>query len=106
MADSDVRPTVYTYREKNQHRNKQHELYRSTARVAEYGCHVPDFLEGENREVLKSHYLKANMAQLKVIKKQEHLDPNTYRNDRGYVFYSPTDPPLDRHIIETGGRVF
>ena len=34
------------------------------------------------------------MAQLKVIKKQSELDPNTYTNDRGYIFYAPSDPPL------------
>jgi hypothetical protein len=46
------------------------------------------------------------MAQLKVIKKNKDLDPNTYTNSRGYIFYAPTDPPLDRQIVESGGRVF
>ena len=45
---------------------------------------------------MKSHFLKNNMAQLKVIKKNKDLDPNTYTNSRGYIFYAPTDPPLDR----------
>lgn len=46
------------------------------------------------------------MKQLKVIKKQEDLNPAVYTNDKGYIFYAPSDPPLDRQIIESGGRVF
>ena len=46
------------------------------------------------------------MDQLKVIKKSKELDIATYKNDRGYVFYSPTDAPLDKQIVESGGRVF
>mmetsp|Transcript_23976 Transcript_23976/g.36782 ORF Transcript_23976/g.36782 Transcript_23976/m.36782 type:complete len:275 (-) Transcript_23976:420-1244(-) len=46
------------------------------------------------------------MDQLKVIKKAKLLDPYKYRNDRGYIFYAPTDPPLDRQILDRGGRVF
>lgn len=46
------------------------------------------------------------MEQLKVIKKSKQLDPNIYTNDKGYIFYAPTDPPLDKQIIDSGGRVF
>lgn len=65
-------------------------------------------LEGTapGKELLKSFYLRANMKQLKVIKKQEDLNPAVYTNDKGYIFYAPSDPPLDRQIIESGGRVF
>lgn len=46
------------------------------------------------------------MEQLKVIKKNKDLDTDTYRNDRGYIFYTPAEIALDRQILESGGRVF
>jgi len=33
---------------------------------------------------------------MKVIKKAKVLDPNIYTNDKGYIFYAPTEPPLDK----------
>lgn len=50
--------------------------------------------------------MKNNMDQMKAIKKSKAYDPYNYRNDTGYIFYSPIDPPLERKIIESGGRVF
>ncbi len=44
---------------------------------------------------------------MKVIKKCKELQPGKYTNDRGYIFYCPTtDAPLDKRIMESGGRVF
>ena len=81
-------------------------MYYEIDRQTEFGCWVPEYLQKPKYELLRSHYLKANMEQLKVIKKAKVLDPYTYSNDRGYIFYSPTDPPLDKQIIESGSRVF
>ena len=69
---------------------------------------MPEYLEGDapGKEILKAFYLKNNMEQLRVIKKQKDLDPKTYTNDKAYIFYAPSDPPLDRQIIESGARVF
>ena len=91
-------PEARTTAERNAYRNKQHEIYRQTTGVADHGVHVPHQLEGTGpgKELLKSYYLRANMQQLKVIKKQENLDPASYTNDKGYIFYAPSDPPLDR----------
>jgi hypothetical protein len=44
---------------------------------------------------------------MKVIKKSKDIDNGKYTNDRGYIFYCPTtDAPLDKRIVESGGRVF
>ena len=40
--------------------------------------------------------MKNNMDQLKVIKKGKDLNVANYKNDRGYVFYAPDEPSLDR----------
>ena len=35
------------------------------------------------------------MQQLKVFKKKKE-DIEKYRNDRGYIFYTPNETPIDR----------
>lgn len=97
---------MYTTRELNQKRTHHQADYRNTARIAEYGCFVPAYLQDKKYGLVKTVYLKNNMEQLKVVKKQRDLDPKTYRNDRGYVFYSPREPPLDRQIVDANASVF
>jgi len=100
---------VFTPADKNQARQRHHDRYDVVAREPDYslrGAFVPPILQAPEKKLLRSVYLKHNMEQLKVIKKNKDLDTDTYRNDRGYIFYTPAEIALDRQILESGGRVF
>lgn len=98
---------LMTTKEKNSYRNHQQKTFKETARDVEFNVQVPHYLHGSKYSYQKSIYLKNNMDQMKVIKKCKELQPGKYTNDRGYIFYCPTtDAPLDKRIMESGGRVF
>lgn len=77
-------------------RTIQKDLYREQIRQIDFGCHIPNFIQNPEMKALKTMYMKHNMDQLKVIKKNKNSDKSIYTNDRGYVFLAPVDPPLDR----------
>ena len=87
-------------------RTIQKDLYRESIRQIDFGCHIPNFIQNPEMKALKTMYLKHNMDQLKVIKKNKDLDSSLYTNERGYVFLAPVESPLDRQIILSGGRIF
>jgi len=90
--------------ERNSARNSQQVLF-DRIREVEFGCRVPSHLHVPKHKLIKSIYLKNNMQQLKVFTKKKE-DIEKYRNDRGYIFYTPHDTPIDRQIVDSGGRVF